>query len=288
MKINQKQLRQIIRDEMLRETYAGMLAPVSSKLDRYSPQQTPLGQDAKFDREPALRWVTSGRFDDLAQRYYANLPFNVWLAPFVGALRSLSDDPYHPFVDNPEAVAAGFELGGLRLGSVDLATGIRNLGAMGYSGTENISPNDLVILFNASTTKKRLLSTPWTIIHCIFDSAGGARKFCPSWSIIEGLFNYETDDPDFEILCGEQIEQPEWLPALTMGSARSGEIMNTVDAWAEICTQDLLTRRGVTFDYDAVTDEEAQALRKFTSVIKQISSEFRANVPGNLIYVDVS
>ena len=284
MRLTDRELRRIVR-----EAYAGMLEPVTSGVDLYSPQQNTPGHKAKFDKEPTLRWVTSKRFDNLAERYYSTLPFNVWLAPYVGAIRGVAvRDGWQTIVDNPEAAGAGFSLGGRRLGSFDIASGVEKLQSLGYSGTENISSNDLVILFNVSTTRKRILSTPWMIIHSLFDSSGEIDRFCPSWNILRDLMNYETDDPALEILGSEVLDIPDWLPALTMGSARDGEIENTIDTWAEVCTQDLITRSGVVFDYSAVSEEEAEALRRIIPVIKQISAEFEASAPGNLIYVDVS
>ncbi len=292
MRITQRQLRQIIREELARGldemAYKGMILGPGGKDVRF--ERNPYRLSTRHDPDIGSRLMRSKKFHNDALRLYANIPYGVWIAPFFGdqtpeiLLRSSSEDE-----------DAG------RITILDLAVdGIERLRELNYEGVDQINPiEDLVILIKPNTGEGTFTSA-WMTFHAVFDSlyddySGGVNALVPGY---DELFNF------LEPGMFEELEK-----CLTMGAARDGEIVTETDLFAEMMCQELLDKRGLHFDFESElptfrkglgilkgtrfddqfrgpTSEEMKAkILQLGERVKELTQTFRENARGKLIVV---
>jgi len=290
---NESILRQLIREELesdIEEAHAGGLGFAYEKgnepeSDDSEPQDDEEWQRHVQDRaRGAQRYARSGRFKKLAEKHYANLPFPVWTAPYIGNLDDIST-----VVDSSRSC--------YRMNVMDLrADGKTFLRSHGYR-TDDVGDNDLVILYTAGVANAAVMATPWMIIHAIFDSAQCADLLTPGYSWIADALaagkGYTEgggyDSRTFlKSIAGDYAV--DWQGYLTMRSARNREVNSPSDAMAEMMCQELLTTGGLKFDFEGM-DENDPVRKDLIWLGKQVKSkaaEFRKSARGKLIAVAVN
>jgi hypothetical protein len=273
MRITEALLRKIIREELDRMDempYAGSLDPVDSGSDMPS-FTSDLGASDGMNKPGAERFAKSGRFKNLAVKHFAHIPYDVWIAPMIGVGADV-----HDYVDDE------------RMRIEPLSKGIETLRSYGFKVPEEISPDDVVILYTTVSTTKDTLATPWMIFHAMLDNINNVYDIAPSFGELRDALIYGDgeDDPDLAPIAGE--DNYEWHSALTMASARNSALQSTGDALAEIMCQELLTTKGFVFNPEAVDPEIAGALGVLRARVKKIAEEFRRNIKGKLIVVAVN
>ena len=279
MKIAEKQLRRIIREAIFQN------------LDEMAFAKTLTGHDGKhivlpggssrwsapegsttaraLDPETTSRYLGSQKFHNDAMRLYANVPFNVWLAPV------LSKDPDRSidFVDP--------ELGYSRIKVLNLASdGLEFLEKIGFAGIEEINPTtDLVVLPVGLNVMKGYTTSPWVIMHGIFDSIDTINMIS---ELVPGIVELFNDIEKNKSLIWYLIK------SLTMYSARTHQI--TLDApsdiVAEMMVQEIFDQRKLHFNFDEVKDPDMR--NQITEVgdrVKKIAQLFLKRAPGKLILV---
>ena len=273
MRISESRIRRIIREEAKRALqempYAGSLGGG----EHPDPERRSGITGARNNPKAALRFAGSARFRSLAEKHLENIRHPVWFAPLGGAGESLLFDSQG---DEDESETSYYRLRVLDL----VPDGVEKLERLKFEAPARVGGGDTVILYGSTSASKGTLGTPWMIFHAIFDSLGDARALAPGyreWAVDEEVgILYRSGDLS-------------WLPALTMASARNGEIVTYKDAVAEMVCQELLTKGGFRINEDAPVDpEHLAALRILQSYVKGWADAFRRNMRGKLIIVGVN
>jgi hypothetical protein len=293
MRITEGQLRRIVREELedeIEEAHAGGLGFAYEKgnepeSDESEPQDDDEWQRHVQDRaRGAQRYARSGRFKKLAEKHYANLPFPVWTAPYIGNLNDIST-----VVDSSRRC--------YRMNVMDLGTDGKDLlRSHGYR-TEVVGDDDLAILYTTGVADSAVMATPWMIIHAIFDSADCANQLAPGYSWIADALTagrgytvgsgYDTQT-FLKSMAGDYAVS--WQGYLKMKSALSTKINSPSDALAEMMCQELLTQGGLRFDFEGV-DENDPIRRDLTWLGKQVklkAEDFKKRARGKLIAIAVN
>jgi len=275
MNITESKLRRIVRESLDEMAFAKTLTDRDGKhivlpgeSSRWSGPEGSTSARA-LDPETNSRYLGSKKFNDDAIRLYANVPFNVWLAPV------LSKDPDRSmgFVDP--------EFGYSRIKVLNLAYGgLEFLEKTGFAGVEEINPTkDLVVLPVGLNVMKGYTTSPWVIMHGVFDSIDTINMISQLVPGAKELLKDVENDPDLI-----------WhlLHSLTMYSARTHQI--TLDApsdmVAEMFVQEIFDRRKLRFNFDKVVDPDAQKkIIEIRNRVKEMAQLFLNRAPGKLILV---
>lgn len=276
MRITESRIRRIIREELEKQVdemaYAGGLGarPSPDKMRQSFVANTILGDE---NRSGAERYAQSAGFRKLAEKHFANIPYQVWTAPLIGSMKGVYDSAE-----------------GGRMTLVPLEPdGIMRLEELGYKVPAQVGGDDVVILYTTMVTDKDYLATPWMIVHAMFDGDYSMGKVCPGfWRIVSGLMNGDADGIDPALLPLTADWDIRWGRALTMRSAREGYLSAATDAYAEIMCQELLTQRGFRINDQGADPKYVEALHALKPYVKQAADEFRRNVRGKLITVAVN
>ena len=284
MKIAEFQLRNIIKQVMSEMAWAGSLGDQTGEEEEKS--RSSVNTD-KPNWKGAKTYSKSKKFAELAKKYYANIPFAVWTAPYIGPTGVGSS--FH----KKYGIASDLEDGtgrAARLIIKDLSNdGLNLLNKIGYNTEKINTNNDLVILYSNIGTDVTFLATPWIIFHSIFDSSTDTKNISPTFSeLFDSLYMGEGEFSELFYL-----DSFEWSSALTMKSAREGLELITSDALAEIMTQELLTKGGFRYNEDALNLQngdvnEVELFKKLKILIKQAADEFRQNSKGKLLIVTIN
>jgi len=285
MGISRDRIRRIIREETHRALqempYAGDLGigrdGFEDDEDDFENMSFQAGDGgAGPNRKGAEKFARSTRFRKLAEKHLANIPGNVWIAPLIGVGHGADVD------DDPSR----YTQNRVRLTPL-VPDGIELLEKLGYEAPARVGGDDIVILYSSMTTEKGFMATPWMIFHSMFDSGDSVDRISPLYQELMDMFMQNVDpDPEIEALTGEN--ENEWVGALTMGSARNGEIGATTDALAEIVCQELLTKGGFQVNPDGADPEYVEALQALKPYIKRIADEVRSNMRGKLVATAVN
>ena len=283
---NESMLRQVIREELqsdIEEAHADGLGFAyekgnESESDDLEPQDDEEWQRHVQDRaRGAQRYARSGRFKRLAEKHYANLPFPVWTAPYIGNIEGIS------------TVVSKFS-DCYRMGIMDLGTsGKATLRKFGYS-IDGVGNSDLVILYTTGVANAAVMATPWMIIHSIFDSATCADHLVKDYSAIERVLTTGKGDAEMFLKNIAGDDAVEWQSYLTMKSARDRKINSPSDALAEMMCQELLTSGGLRLDFSGV-DENDPIRNDFIWLKRQVkwkAEDFRKKARGKLIIIAVN
>jgi hypothetical protein len=275
MRITESKLRQIIRASLDEMAFAKTLTGRDGKhivlpggSSRWSGPEVSTSAKA-MDPKTTSRHLMSKKFNDDAMRLYANVPFNVWLAPVLSSNLDVST----AFVDP--------EFGYSRIKVLNLAYGgLEFLEKTGFAGVEEINPTkDLVVLPVGLNVMKGYTTSPWVIMHGVFDSIDTINIIS---QLVPGAMELLKDiEKDPGLI---------WhlLHSLTMHSARTRQI--TLDApsdmVAELFVQEIFDKRGLRFNFDKVVDADAQnQIIEIGNRVKEMAQLFRNRAPGKLILV---
>jgi len=293
MKIKKSQLINFIRQQLKEMAYAGRFKP------RYDPKErrtawgdlyqsgasdlldygTGDGQK-KHNFDNVKKYAMSKTFERLAKKHFANIPWNIWIAPLIGTYEKITD-----YSDDDRAILEPLKPNGVNI-----------LKEIGYEIPENFGDNDVVILYSSSVLEKDFIATPWMIFHAMFDNEN-TEVFSETFArviknqLIQGWARENTRAPEnIEILTANLKGNfwYNWRHALTMRSARTGVIGVEADAFAEIMCQELLTKSGFTINDNGAKKEYIEALYNLKPIIKKCADEFRSNIRGKLIIVGVN
>lgn len=270
MKITESRIRQIIREEAKKALQEMPYAGSFESRDSPEPNiQSFAVSDFPENRSGAKRFAHSKRFKTLAKKHFSNIHNNIWLAPMIGAMQIVDASANRMIVEPlyPD--------------------GMNRLQALGYNLPNNIKDDDVVILYTSMVTDKFALATPWMILHAVFDTMPESMSLCPSYMQLEDLYN-EMEEEDFENPDIAHLSNINWFGALTMASARAGDIVSINDAVVEMMCQELLTSGGLKLNLEAVDAEYHEPLLALSDIVKQCADEFRQNIGGKLIIVAVN
>ena len=152
---------------------------------------------------------------------------------------------------------------------------------------DELKIKDTVIYYSSVImgSKGRLAqATPWMIFHAIFhDFSGELSKISPTAELLAKNYNTLNFSTDLKNV----------NKVLTHKSARvslkKGDIGRlSIDEIAEMICQDLLTRRGLVLKIPEADKKEVDDWLAIKKIIKKISQEVRANLPGKFIFVGVN
>jgi len=274
MRITERQLRRIIRKSLDEMAFAKTLTGPDGKHVVISGDRhwsAPEGSTAAraMDPKTTSRYLESQSFHNAATRLYANVPFDVWLAPVL----SKNLDVSTAFVDP--------KFGYSRIKVLNLAYGgLEFLKKTGFDGVEEIDPaKDLVVMPVGLNVMKGYTTSPWIIMHGIFDSvdgAGATSELVPG--IAELIKDIEKDPGLIWHLHG----------SLTMYSATTQQIpLDAVsDMVAEMMLQEIFDSRRLRFNFEKVVDEDVQKqIIEIGNRVKALAPFFRERAPGKLILV---
>jgi hypothetical protein len=287
MKIKESQLRNFIKQQIKEMAYAGRLNPPPGRSDDFSEtafafDYGPYEEQKQLKPDVVARYAMSQTFERLAKKHFANIPWNVWIAPLIGTY-------YEAVRDSAAENRAILE---------PLSpNGISRLESLGYEIPENFGDNDVVILYTSTIMEKGLVATPWMIFHAMFDNEN-ADVFSETFArvikdqLLRGWWSQETKSvPENIAILSDDLKGNfwyNWRHALTMRSARTGAVAEESDAFAEIMCQELLTKSGFTINDNGAEKEYIEALYNLKPIIKKCADEFRANIRGKLIITAVN
>jgi len=284
MRITESRMRQIIREEAKRALqempYAGDLGigrdgydDTDDDMDSMSFQSSEGGGP---NRAGAEKFARSARFRKLAEKNLANIPGSVWIAPLIGIGRGAGVD------DDP----SGSTQNRVRLTPL-VPDGIETLERLGFEAPARVGGDDTVILYSSMTTQKGFVATPWMIFHSMLDSGDSVDRISPLYQELSDIFiGLDDAPPEIRAITGENEDR--WVRALTMASARKGEIGTTSDALAEIVCQELLTKGGFQVNPAGAAPEYVEALQALKPYIRRIADEVRSSIRGTLVATAVN
>jgi hypothetical protein len=287
MAITERRIRQIIREEAKRSLqempYAGDLGVAygeDQETDSFFAAEV---SATGANRRGAAKYPTTRKFRELAEKHFSNIPYGVWLAPFIGLGEEAGVS------DDPEAPGRGAVM--------DLVPGgIERLERLGFKSPARVGPDDLVILYSSMVTDPGAIASPWLIFHSIFDTQRLSEKLVPTYSRMYDLLVYGGEAAGaigaLSNLTDNAGPERALISTLTMASARNGELGGPGDALAEMMCQELLTKSGLRLDLDALevpagsarsADGWIGSIKALERRVKQMAAEFRSNARGKLI-----
>jgi len=240
-------------------------------------------------RRSAEKYARSERFKDEAGKRLASFGNDIYIASHLGSFKTHFDE----MKNNPGEIEAPGSIMA-RLQITDVNVGKKYLQAdenFDKDTIDQIGDNDTIIYYSSVFigSKQRLAqATPWMIFHAIFhDFSGNIAKISPVAKFLAA--NY-MDNTYFSIRL-KNINK-----VLTHKSARMDLKRDThqpfqlsIDDFAEMICQDLLTKRGLVLKIKQEADpndiDDWIAIKK---IINKISQEVRANLPGKFIFVGVN
>ena len=289
MRLSESRIRRIIREEVEQAVdemaYAGSLGIRQGSDDFEFEDEDGLDFNAGAPRNfpGAEKYARSSRFKNQATKLYANFPHNVWIASWAGDPREI-----RTIASELDIGIGGEYAGERRIVGIDLVPeGIRILEQIGFEAPARVGPDDLVILHSISNVDRANLSSPWMIIHSMFDDQGAPPdNFIPSWYDLdlEGLIRR------LRLKDGSSLEDDtsKFGLVFTMASARGGLIQAAGDAAAEAITQELITKGGFRYKTEALDDESIEIMEEFAAAVKTAADEFRQSTKGMLLAVATS
>jgi hypothetical protein len=289
MRISEGRVRRIIREEIERAVdemaYAGSLGIRQGSDDFEFEDEEGIDFNAGVPRNfpGAEKYARSSRFRNQATKLYANFPHNVWIASWAGDPREI-----RTIASELDIGIGGEYAGERRIVGIDLVPeGIRILEEIGFEAPARVGPDDLVILHSISNVDRANLSSPWMIIHSMFDDQGAPPdNFIPSWWDLD----LEALIRNLRLKDGTSLDDDtsKFGLVFTMASARGGLIQAAGDAVAEAITQELITKGGFRYKTEALDDESVEIMEEFAAAVKTAADEFRQSAKGMLLAVATS
>jgi len=241
----------------------------------------------KKQRKGAEGYARSERFKSEAEKRLANFKQDIYIASHLGTFTTHFDE----IKNNPgEVVAPGSIFS--RLFITDINIGKKYLQSdknFDKNTIDEIKNDDTVIYYSSAImgSKGRLAqATPWMIFHAIFhDFSGELSKISPTAELLAKNYNTLEFSTDLKNV-NKVLTNKSARVSLSKGDM-GGRL--SIDEFAEMICQDLLTRRGLVLKIKQEADqndiEDWVAIKK---IINKISQEVRKNLPGKFIFVGVN
>ena len=280
MRITESQLRRIIREEIEGQidemAWGGHVGIGSDPIDpRYADDPEIVNStfasrlELGGNRDHARRYVAGPAWAKLARQHYANLPFTLWTAPYIGAGYSTMSRDFRP--DASASADLDDEIDN-RMKLMPLREGLPILRDLGYD-TKGVGTDDFVVLFTTAMTDKDFLGSPWMLFHAFFDGGTPAiSQLVPGWRDIWQRFSVSME------------------PYMTMKAARTKYFTKNPgtsarDIAAEAMCQELLTRGGFTLQSNKKGNPPPKRMQELVPIVKEAAENFRRNAPGHLVTV---
>ena len=223
--------------------------------------------EATANKRPVQRFFGK-KFNDDAVKLYKNLSVPIYVVPVWSFKPSDLDG-------EGVRVSAGEDAQGLqRYGlSPDRAEALEQARASGAA----------IFVVQVARLDKGNLPTPWMIVHAMFDTQqANSPVLGEMWM---DVYRAGSDEDEF-VNAFEEDDGELMQRALTMKSARDGQIRAYTDAIAEILTQAVLTTSG--FRYNETGDPRMDSLMaNVARVVAPARQEFEAQIAGKVLTVGV-
>jgi hypothetical protein len=322
MRISESRIRQIIREEAkkaLQEMpYAGSLGIKPSSRPNWESFTSGISAGG-VNRPGAEKYARSGRFKTLAKKHFDNIPYGVWTAAIIGdgSDAGVDDDPE---MSKRGAVldlnAEGRQLLE-RLGFQTPAQIGKNDLVILYSAmtvdSDFLATPWMVLhsIFDSNSMSEELVPG-YRELYSHITYGADTDDFDESYWYGDGEegedeadeADEDDDDMSEQRVIGDSDDGEDGDPlaplsnltdnveefdavlsALTMNSARSGQIGSGSDILPEMMCQELITRGGLKINFGPVSDKPRieRALRELASQVKKMAADFRRNAQGKLI-----
>lgn len=222
-------------------------------------------------RKKLERFYSTPKYAKDARRYFSNVDVNVHILTRPGSDRSaftpsggLGSIRYETF----EPQRAGAVLKRIGYSDIDLIDRM-----VGY-----LKKGDCVLVPMAAGIPADFWPTPWMTVHAAVDNDRGVLSSI-SLEISRGDYkiNYFVEDDGID----QQV-----IEALTMKSAREDKILVPEDFFAEVITQEILTKGG--FKFNPSGDEEVdEALEELKEKVSGARQAWENEIRGRLVIIDV-
>jgi len=258
MKIRLSHLRRLINEE-LNQAFAGITPAVDTRPDK---------SDVKGARELS-RFHDTPLFKTKAANTFKEFPFPVYIVPVVVEGRGNSITISRDRVMSPDE---GLDI-------------LRRAG-MNYDLDrlrKELDAGATVFLNMGERLLKGNLPTPWMIVHALFDSAASGAAIG-----MQGEFGdiFDLVYEEFELTSGQITRR------MTMASARNGTMTpgSDDDPIAELITQAIVDKRGVTFTWRGKGPQPEEVAQKMSELKSRIDAmdlrnKFYAAISGKVIAV---
>jgi len=276
--MDSKILRRIIREVMARHidemAYRGTLDIVQGDPEdaqRYAGDQMLDFFHGETGRkishaQSATKALGAGKFKRDATRLLANVPVEVWFAPFVGA-------PYDKKLIATFSQHQGEQMGQGRASMYDLETaGIDILRTLGYGSVDEINPSEDFVLmgtYSSASIPDRPVSA-WTSFHSIFDGGWDSQEL---WAALEFWL--------------ENIANEDLSGIYTFSAGVSADTGDPEMFW-ECIVQELLTRRGFYWERENQMPEVNDMLTEFKAKLRAVVDKMIPRLKGKLVWVTVT
>ena len=304
--------------------YAGSLGIKPSSNSRWESFTSGISTGGP-NRPGAEKYARSGRFKTLAKKHFDNIPYGVWTAAIIGDGSDAGVDDEPEFGKRGAVLDLNAEGRQLleRLGFQTPAQIGKNDLVILYSSmttdSDFLATPWMVMhsIFDSNRMSEELVPGYSELYNHItygadtddFDEEywygdGGEEEdeagnddedddMSELFSIGEQRVIGDSDDDDnsgdpltpLSNLTDNVAEFDAVLSALTMNSARSGQVGSGADILPEMMCQELITRGGLKINFEPVRDNPRieRALRELASRVKKMAADFRRNAQGKLI-----
>lgn len=222
------------------------------------------------DRTKIERYFSTPKYFRDAKRYFDNINVNVHILTRPGSTSAAFDGPkeyrgnvrYGVF--GPKVAAKTLE----QLGFIDpsLIEKVVKYLEMGHS----------VIVPMAAGIPADFWPSPWMTVHAAADNENG---------VLAAIGREMQNESRAAEILADEID-PRFVSALTMKSARNDKIIVVEDMFAEIITQEVLTKGG--FRYNPTGDDEVdEALQELKEMVSGARQAWEREIKGNLVIINV-
>lgn len=262
MKIMINELRGLIREYIDEMSYGGLVGPAinakpNPNLKRYTK---------RMSLDAVEKFHTSPLYLKKANAAFKHFPFEIWVQPINSEIYERFDelfgvnaeDQRYNILSVDEVIEYNREYK-LPLNVEKIRSIVDSGGCVIFSLTGELEPN--------------FLSTPWMIIHAMFDSS--------DFTELGGISSFEIETYMEDELGLDRLT--DILPYMTMGSATSNKMVSEREIIHELCVQEVITTGGVQFKEsgDSELDEKLEMLKqkiKSYNLREIISNQIRGKV----------
>lgn len=313
MKISQNNLRKLIKTMLKEAPFAGDLGSIKGNTPEnnisflgkqsISPGFLPvlttnpdgslsdeIQKKANRQRKAAGHYASGDAFKKEAEKRYQYLDANIYVLSQIGSFTfkpgTLTDRDKKKYLTR--AVSRRVTFNNLDSHAFDFLKRVKpdiNL--------TNVKSTDTVIYYQADTigsSQQTFKMTPWMIMHAIFDngvfielaeSQTGIDYHKPMMTPHSSANDIVNDSSDIMTTGSARYRKNSQLAQIQLGSnSFSG------DAMSELLCQELLTRKGVHFNRENLSDKQNLFLDETELHVKKIANWFRDYIKGKLIVVD--
>jgi hypothetical protein len=313
MKISQNNLRKLIKTILKEAPFAGDLGSIKGDTaennisflgkQAISPGVLPflvtnpdgslpddIQKKANKQRRTAGRYASSDAFKREAEKRYQYLDANIYVLSQIGSFTfkpgTVSEKDKKKYLTRPISKRVTFN--NLDTYAFDFLKKVKP-----DIDLSNVKNTDTVIYYQTDTiggAEQTFKMTPWMIMHAIFDNGSFSE-------LVEKQTGFDYHEPSIHYHSSDSDIVKSSTDIMTTGSARYrknsrfaqiqlGDRQFSGDAMSELLCQELLTKKGVHFNRENLSDEQNLFLDKTKLHVKKIAKWFREYIKGKLIIVD--